>query len=97
MELRTEADWRVVLEIETEDGAGTRRRMLLDLPRGDFSLPELHELAREGADAMSILTEETTDVVVRVSFPEDLEAHLLARLKQWHGIYRLVRDGAPPS
>lgn len=97
MELRTEANWRVVLEVETEDGAGTRRRMLLDLPRADFSLADLHELSRGAAEASNVLTDETTEITIRVAFPEDLEAHLLERLQRWYGIVRLVRDVAPPS
>lgn len=96
MELRTEANWRVVLEVETVDGTGTPRRLLMDIPRSDFTLTELHELAREGAERMSILTEETREITVRVAFPEDLEAHLLERLQRWYGIYRLVRDGEVP-
>jgi hypothetical protein len=93
----SEENWRVVLEVETEDGAGTRRRMLLDLPRSDFTLTDLHELARGAAEASNVLTDETTEITVRVAFPEDLEAHLLARLQRWYGIVRLVGDGASPT
>jgi hypothetical protein len=61
--------WRVVVEVETESARG-RRTLLLDLPRGDFDLSELHELARGAAEAGNVLSEETTSVAVRVSFPE---------------------------
>ncbi|MCW2983493.1 MAG: hypothetical protein JWR63_1063 [Conexibacter sp.] len=91
--------WRVVVEVETE-GSGGRRSMRLDLPRGDFGLADLHELARGAAEAANVLTEESTAVDVRVSFPDDqdagsraLEAVLRARLEAW---YRRVRASAPP-
>jgi hypothetical protein len=61
-------DWRVVVEVETESASG-RRTLRLDLPRGDFDLSELHELARGAAEAGNVLSEETTSVMVSVSFP----------------------------
>jgi hypothetical protein len=60
--------WRVVVDVEAESPSGNRS-VRLDLPRGDFDLSELHDLARGTAEAGSVLTEETTAVGVRVSFP----------------------------
>ena len=61
-------DWRVVIEVETDSPSGLRS-LRLGLPRGDFGLVELHALAREAAEAASVLTEESTAVDIRVSFP----------------------------
>jgi hypothetical protein len=61
-------DWRVVIDVETQSPTG-RRALRLELPRGDFDLGELHELARSSAEASCVLGEESTAVEVRVSFP----------------------------
>jgi hypothetical protein len=61
-------DWRVVIDVATQSPSG-RRSLRLELPRGDFGLGELHELARSSAEASCVLSEETSAVEVRVSFP----------------------------
>lgn len=61
--------WRVVVDVETDSPSG-KRLLRLDLPRGDFALGELHDLARNTAEAGNVLTEETAAVDVRVSFPD---------------------------
>jgi hypothetical protein len=60
--------WRVVVEVETQSPSG-QRSLRLELPRGDFDLGELHELARSSAESSGVLGEEATAVGVRVSFP----------------------------
>ncbi len=60
--------WRVVVEVETDSPTG-KRMLRLELPRGDFDLGELHELARSSAASSGVLGEEATAVGVRVSFP----------------------------
>jgi hypothetical protein len=61
--------WRVVVDVETKSPSG-KRSLRLNLPRGDFALSELHDLARDTAEAGNVLTEETTAVDVGVSFPD---------------------------
>jgi hypothetical protein len=89
-------DWRVMIEVETDSPSG-RRSLKLELPRGDFNLEELHDVARSGAEAASVLSEETTAVGVWVSFPDGhdaglraMEAVLLARLQTWYRCARVV-------
>jgi len=82
-ETQPPGEWRVLLDVQTEDRDGVRRRMLLDLPRQDFELPMLHELVRDAAEAGNVLTEETADLDVRVTFPEDMDATLKARFTDW--------------
>lgn len=64
-----DATWRVILDIESADSAGVHRSQRLDLPRESWTLGELHELARGAASAASVLSEDTTSISVRVSFP----------------------------
>jgi len=90
-------DRRVVVEVETNSPSGPRA-VRVELPREGWTLAELHELGRDSAEAASVLSEETTDARVRVSFPSDedgrdaplraMEAVLRARLDAW---YRRVR------
>ena len=65
--------WRARVEVETNASDG-HRSLQLEFPRGEWSLAELHDLARDAAEAGNVLTEETTTVAVRVSFPEDDQA-----------------------
>jgi hypothetical protein len=99
-------DWRVVVEVETDSPDG-RHALRLDIPRDRWTLPDLHELARTAAEAASVLTEESTAVCVRVSFPADpdgrdaglraLEAVLRARLEAWYRRSRVaIRPTSPP-
>jgi hypothetical protein len=74
--------------------------MLLDLPRQDFELPTLHELVRDAAEAGNVLTEETADIDVRVTFPEDLDgtaesaARGLVRAGEGDGLAAGVADAS---
>lgn len=68
--MSTDPTWRVVVDVETESPSG-KRSLRLDLPRGDFDLSQLHDLARDAAEAGNVLTEETTAVDVGVTFPDD--------------------------
>ena len=67
--LRMSETPRVMIDIETEGSSGVRR-MRLDLPRGDFTLEELHELARGAAESANVLMDESTAVSIRVNLPE---------------------------
>jgi hypothetical protein len=87
-------DWRVVVEVETDSTDG-RRTLRLDLPRDEWTLDELHDIGRGAAAAAGVLTEETTAVDVRVSFPE-LEEHLLDHLRQWYDAFRSLGFRPPP-
>jgi hypothetical protein len=48
--------WRVVVDVEAESPSG-KRSVRLDLPRGDFDLSELHDLARGTAEVGNVLFE----------------------------------------
>jgi hypothetical protein len=73
---------RALITITTETLYDERHALTLDTPRGDWSLNDLHELARTAAESVGILGEHATAVDISVSYPEDLEATLLARLRR---------------
>jgi hypothetical protein len=43
--------------------------MVLKLPVGTWQLGEIHELAKMAAEAAGVLTEQSTEVTLKVSFP----------------------------
>jgi hypothetical protein len=61
-------DTRLAIVVETQSETGWRS-MALELPRGTWELGEIHEFAKTAAEAAGVLTEETTEVTVKVSFP----------------------------
>jgi hypothetical protein len=61
-------DAPMVIAVETESETG-RRSMVLELPVGTWQLGEIHELAKMAAEAAGVLTEESTEVTLKVSFP----------------------------
>jgi hypothetical protein len=61
-------DTRLVIAVETQSETGWRS-MALQLPRGTWELGEIHEFARTAAEDVGVLTEETTEVTLKVSFP----------------------------
>lgn len=86
-------DWRVTVEITTGSPEG-HASLRLDLPRSEWTLDELHDLALGAAESAGVLTDKTTSINVDVKFPE-AELALLDRLHHWYRGLRLTRDGAP--
>ncbi len=61
-------DAPLVIVVETQSETGWRS-MELKLPVGTWQLGEIHELAKMAAEAAGVLTEQSTEVTLRVSFP----------------------------
>lgn len=62
-------DPRSVVTVKTRRMDGAYHVLTFDTPRGAWRLDELHEVAREAADALGMLTDETIRVDVRVTTP----------------------------
>jgi hypothetical protein len=61
-------DARLAIVVETQSETGWRS-MALEIPRGTWELGEIHEYAKTAAEAAGVLSEETTEVTLKVSFP----------------------------
>ena len=61
---------RAVIVVETQSPTG-RRAMILELPLADRNLEELHDLATSAAQTAGVLTEQSNEITVRVSFPTE--------------------------
>jgi hypothetical protein len=58
---------RVVVTIRTIND-GEPHVLTVDIPRGQWTIEELHDLARQTADAAGVISETTTEVDVAVRF-----------------------------
>jgi hypothetical protein len=77
--------WACWTPIDLLTARAAQRLHVVDLTgEEDFELPTLHELVRDAAEAGNVLTEETADLDLGVTFPEDLDATLKARLEGWY-------------
>jgi hypothetical protein len=61
-------DARLAIVVETQSETGWSS-MMLELPLGTWELGEIHEFAKTAAEAVGVLTEEATEVTLKVSFP----------------------------
>ena len=67
--MSTAHDARVRVEVTTTV-VDQDHVLALDIPRGHWSLPDLHELARTTAEAAGILGDHTGAVSISVTFPD---------------------------
>lgn len=61
-------DAPLVVVVETQSETGWRS-LELKLPVGTWQLGEIQELAKMAAEAAGVLTEQSTEVTLKVSFP----------------------------
>ena len=67
---------RVLMTVSTEWEDGSRFRLTLDAPRGDWPVEELHEMARVVADVAGITSEITTSLRIALTWPDTAGASL---------------------